>query len=218
VTPPVAPVKAVIFDLDGTLADSLAEIGNAMNAALQRFGFEAHPLEAYKHMVGEGVEALVAKATRGAPAETAAQVLECYRDEYRSNGHQLSHPYPGVLDLLQKLQARQIPMSVLSNKRDEFTKHLVSLRFLGMPFVDVRGERPSVARKPDPTAALELATAMRMAPSDVTFVGDTAVDMRTARNAGMVAVGVTWGFRGAAELREAGASRLIDRPAQLLDP
>ncbi len=209
--------KAVIFDLDGTLADSLLDIAEAMNEALSHNGFSPHPLDAYRLMVGEGVHALVARATHAADETAKRRVLEHYQHAYQRNAHRNSFPYPGIVVLLEALQQHGVPMAVLSNKRDDFTKHLVATRLGNVSFVEVRGERNGVPRKPDPTAALALAGLMQRNPSEVTFVGDTAVDMQTASAASMIGVGVTWGFRGRDELITAKATRVIDAPMQLLE-
>lgn len=221
-------LDALIFDLDGTLADSLTDIAVAMDAALAGFGLAPQPRAAYQRFVGEGAELLVRRAFRAAvglapdgdddaalPAPLPS-LVDRYRAEYLALGHQHSLPYPGVAQLLDGVVARGRRMAVLSNKRDDFTKHLVAHAFGRWPFVDVRGERDGVPRKPDPTAAWELALALDVLPAHIGFVGDTAVDMGTARNAGMVPIGVLWGFRGADELRAAGAKHLLATPEELL--
>lgn len=208
--------RGFIFDLDGTLLDSLAEIGTAMNSALAAHGLPVHPVPEYRLMIGEGVEVLAQRAapTLAGPERTA--LVNRYREFYRDQGHHLSQPYPGVRALLRHLTKLKMPMAVLSNKRDDFTRALVAHHFHDIGFLDVRGEREGVPRKPDPTAALELALALQCPPETLTFVGDTAVDMKTARAAGMRAVGVAWGFRPE-ELRPAGASVVIEHPEALLE-
>ena len=206
--------QAVIFDLDGTLADSLGDIAGAMNEALEARGLPVHPPDAFRHFVGDGVEQMAIRAApRGTPID--ALVTE-YRARYADRIDTLTRPYPGIEALLDVLAARQVHLAVLSNKRDDFTAELVKRLFSRWPFGLVRGERGQVPRKPDPTAALDIARALDLAPSRVVFVGDTAIDMRTAANAGMTGVGVTWGFRGRAELAAAGARHIIDHPLELL--
>jgi phosphoglycolate phosphatase len=199
-----------------------------MNAALAAFGLPAQSMEASKRYVGEGADLLVRRAFRAAlglapdgegdaslPAPLS-QLVERYRAEYQALEHRHSLPYPGVEAMLDGVVASGRRMAVLSNKRDDFTKHLVARAFSRWPFVDVRGEREGVPRKPDPTAAFELSLALDVVPARVGFVGDTAIDMGTARNAGMVPIGVLWGFRGAEELKAAGARYLLARPEELL--
>lgn len=210
------PTDAVIFDLDGTLADSLADIGGAMNEMLASHGLPTHGLDAYKSFVGEGVENL----TRRALPEDRRLELARYLDEYRARYAQRiareTRPYPGIPELLDALVERKLALAVLSNKRDDFTVELVKQLFGRWPFRCVRGERAGTPRKPDPTSALQVAAELGCAPARIAFVGDTAIDMKTARAAGMRAVGVTWGFRPERELIGAGAQVVIARPEQLL--
>jgi len=206
---------AVIFDLDGTLADSLRDLGEAMNRALAGFGLPTHPIDAYRQFVGEGVDVMVRRA---APNATVGyqQIADSYRAHYGTLDHQWTRPYPGIADLLDELTKRGVKLAVLSNKRDDFTRDLVTKQFGRWRFADVRGEREGVPRKPDPTAAFELALALNVLPANIVFVGDTGIDMMTGRNAGMTPVGCLWGFRGREELLAAGAKRLIAHPLELL--
>ncbi len=221
-------LDALIFDLDGTLADSLGDLSAAMNAVLRARGLPPHPVEAYKAFVGEGAEVLVRRAFLGAlgldwqvefedglPASLAV-LADDYRREYQALEHASSAAYPGVAQMLDGVVARRRPMAVLSNKRDDFTRHLVAHAFARWPFVDVRGEREGVPRKPDPTAAFELALALNVLPARIGFVGDTPIDVATAKNAGMVPIGVLWGFRTREELTAAGARHLLEKPVELL--
>lgn len=207
---------AVIFDLDGTLADSLTDLGEAMNRALAGFGLPTHPLAAYRTFVGEGVDVMVRRA---APSATVPyqQIADSYRAHYGTLNHQSTRPYDGIPALLDALVARRVKLAVLSNKRDDFTRDLVAKQFGRWPFVDVRGERDGVPKKPDPTAAFELALALNVLPANITFVGDTGIDMLTARNAGMTPIGCLWGFRDRDELLGAGAKRLIAHPMELVN-
>jgi phosphoglycolate phosphatase len=214
-------VDAVIFDLDGTLADSLGDIGEAANEVLARHGLEPLPIESYKRLVGEGAEMLIRGTFRAAGMtgdlpEPVERLLAEYRAAYWNLEHRNSVPYPGVEAMLDDVVGAGLPMAVLSNKRDEFTKHLVSRRFGRWSFVEVRGEQDGVPRKPDPAAAVDLARVLDAPADRIAFVGDTAIDMRTARNAGMIPIGALWGFRSKEELLEAGARITIARPEELL--
>lgn len=221
-------IDALIFDLDGTLADSIADIGVSMNEVLAGLALPPHPMEAYKAFVGEGAENLVRRAVQAALGRdwrTATEeglprplpeLVEAYRVSYGKLEHAHSTPYPGIDAMLDGVVASGRKMAVLSNKRDDFTKHLVARQFGRWPFVDVRGEREGVPRKPDPTAAWELALELNVLPERIGFVGDTPIDARTARAAGMIPIGVLWGFRTRDELTEAGAKFLLERPADLL--
>ena len=207
-------IRAVIFDLDGTLLDSLADIGGAMNDALQARGWPTHPLDAYLRFVGDGVEML---ARRAAPAGIeVGPLVDEYRARYGERMEQETKPYPGVPELLDGLQARGVKMAVLSNKREDFTVELVKRQLQRWPFVEVRGERREVPRKPDPTAALEIARVLGHPPTEIAFVGDTHIDMKTAVAAGMLPVAVLWGFRTREELLAAGAKHLLATPSELL--
>jgi phosphoglycolate phosphatase len=222
-------IDALIFDLDGTLADTLSDIGGAMNQVLARFGLPPQPLDNYRQWVGEGGAVLVRRtflAATGRDWKTSTDTSafpadmqrlgEAYHAAYAALAHQGSKPYPGVEAMLDGVVARKRPMAVLSNKRDEFTRHLMQHRFGRWPFVAVRGELEGVPRKPDPTAALELALALNVLPERIGFVGDTTIDVHTAKNAGMVSISVTWGFRSRAELEAAGPRHVIDQPQELL--
>jgi phosphoglycolate phosphatase len=221
-------IDALIFDLDGTLADSIADIGGAMNAVLAELSLPPHSLDAYKAFVGEGAQNLARRSVRAALGldwrssssdglpRPLAELVESYRVQYGKLEHANSTPYPGIDVMLDGVVASGRKMAVLSNKRDDFTKHLVSHAFGRWPFVEVRGERDGVQRKPDPTAALQLAVALDALPERIGFVGDTPIDVATARNAGMIPIGVLWGFRTREELTSAGAKFLLEHPKDLL--
>lgn len=225
----VVRLDAFIFDLDGTLADSLGDIGGAMNRLLAKLGLPPQPLDNYRQYVGEGAENLVRRTFLTATGrdwktstdvssfpKSIAELTEAYRLEYAALEHEASKPYAGIDAMLDGLVARRRRVAVLSNKRDDFTKHLVAHRFGRWPFVAVRGELDGVPRKPNPTAALEIALALNVLPERIGFVGDTAIDVNTAKNAGMVPIAVTWGFRGRDELEAAGAKHFLERPEDLL--
>lgn len=208
-------VHALVFDLDGTLADTLEDIAAAMNRALAAHGLPPHPADAYRRMVGEGAAVLAHRAV-GAREDLEAQVLEAYLRGYDQHIVDTTKPYPGVVALLDALAVRRVPLAVLSNKPDGATRAVVERLFGLARFVEVRGERQGSPRKPDPAVALELARALGFAPAKVAFVGDTAIDMRTASAAGMFPVGVRWGFRGERELRDAGARIVVEQPLEIL--
>lgn len=211
--------EAIIFDLDGTLLDSLAGIAEAMNRLLRRLGAPVHGEEAYRYFVGDGVEEMVLRTLPEADREAApldALVAE-YREYYQAAWPNLSPPYRGIPELLTALARRGIKMAVLSNKSDDFTRKMVSELLTGSYFTVIRGVTPGGVRKPDPAPALELAQLMGTAPEHVMFVGDTRIDMETACAAGMNPVGVLWGFRTRDELIRSGARFLIQHPLELLE-
>ncbi|HET97600.1 MAG TPA: HAD family hydrolase [Desulfurivibrio alkaliphilus] len=211
--------RAIIFDLDGTLLDSLADIADAMNRVLAGLKLPEHPRQAYRYMVGEGIATLVNRAlppTRR-DAETQETALAAMREEYGRNWRKQTLPYPRIPALLTTLNRRGITMAVLSNKPDEFTQQAVRELLAPHRFAIVRGARADTPRKPDPAGALALAEELNLPPAEFLFVGDSGIDMQTAKRSGMFAIGVLWGFRPAEELRQNGADALISTPPQLLE-
>ncbi len=213
-------MRAVIFDLDGTLADTLADIAGAMNRALASLGLPARAHDEYRGMIGDGAANLARRALAdgGAPADDrlAEEALRRFRAEYGERLIVATVPYPGIPELLDALVARRVPMAILSNKPDLPTRRIVDRLFARWPWVAVQGEVPARPRKPDPASTLAIAAATGIPPSDWALVGDGPADMKAARAAGMRAVAATWGFRSRAELAAAGAQAFIDQPADLL--
>ncbi|MHB8873009.1 MAG: HAD family hydrolase [Myxococcaceae bacterium] len=210
------PFDAVIFDLDGTLVNSIADLADAMNHALSLQGQPPHDEAAYRLMVGEGVELLGRRALPEGKGELLPKLLADFRARYAQRFAEKTRPYPGVAELVKELLGQGCKVAVLSNKREEFTRAVVAALFPGVRFDEVRGEREAVPRKPDPTAALELAREFEVAPGRCALVGDTSVDMDTARRAGMLPVGALWGYRSREELLAHGAKVLLAHPGELL--
>lgn len=210
--------SGVVFDLDGTLLNTLDDMANSVNSILENHGFPIHDKEKYKYFIGNGMEKLVRRAL----AETDADedmiriCLSEFIDEYDRRREELTRPYDGVNELLDKLSSLGINMSILSNKPDDFVKVLVKKYFPLQSFDFVFGARTNVPKKPDPTAALEIIKLSEIPAEEYLYLGDTGVDMKTASAAGMYAVGVTWGFRKADELLSNGAKVLIDSPMELI--
>jgi phosphoglycolate phosphatase len=214
----VGRAKAIIFDLDGTLLDTIDDLADATNWALEQLGLPTHSASAYKAFVGEGVRLLIESALpeelrQSSTIERCLQLMLTAYDRCWSNK---TRPYAGVPELLDALQARGIPQAILSNKLDRFVQAMVSALLPGWRFLLVRGQRADRPKKPDPTVAREIAQAFGLRPEKIAFVGDTPIDVETALGAGMIAIGATWGFRTEAELRAKGAMHLIDQPAALL--
>ncbi len=203
--------RAALFDLDGTLIDSVADIAAAVNAALAEHGYPTHPLAPFYDFVGEGVEHLITCAL--APAAFDRAVLERYRQIYAGEMTKRTQVYPGLPQVLSELQSRGWKLAVLSNKPHPATCALVPHFFPGIAFAAVAGQKPEVPRKPDPQAALEIARQLGVDPAECAFVGDTQIDLQTGRNAGMRSIGVTWGFRPA-EVQQADA--VVDDASALL--
>ena len=212
-------INLVMFDLDGTLIDSLGDLADATNVVLRSLGYPDHPRDSYRHFVGNGIDMLVRRAL---PPEVVGRtdiprVVSTLREEYSTRWLRTTRPFPGILDLLRKLKARNISTAVLSNKPDQATREIVGELFAGHDFAVVRGAVEGIPLKPDPTAAEEILSTLGTSPHHAAFVGDTPVDMATGVNAGTLTVGVTWGFRDRPELVAAGGDHVIDEPHRLLD-
>jgi phosphoglycolate phosphatase len=208
----------IIFDLDGTLLDTIEDLADSMNQVLTDLGFPTHTLGAYKYFVGEGVEALIRRALPEDQLrpELLDQCLGAFREEYGRRWENKTRPYPGIPELLDHLTGLGLKMAILSNKLDQFTRIMVARLLPRWRFDPVFGARPSVPKKPDPAGALEIAASLNLAPNNFVYLGDTGIDMKTASTAGMVPVGVLWGFRPADELRAQGARWLIEKPGDLV--
>ena len=209
--------KCVLFDLDGTLVDSLADLADSMNRVLTRQGLPPHPVQAYRYFVGNGITKLVQRAL---PAEAQQQNLiqDCVqkmRQEYAMHWADTTRPYPGIAELLDSLATRGIEMAILSNKPDELTQEVARTLLPNWHFAAVAGARETIPRKPDPAGALRIANLRHLDPADFLYLGDTNTDMQTARAARMFAIGALWGFRTADELKEHGAQALLTVPMEL---
>jgi len=207
--------QAILFDLDGTLTNTLEDIAFAMNRALRMHGLPEHPVEKYRYLVGSGARKLAQRAV-GERGDVMESVLKTYQAYYQEHNLDKTCPYEGVTELLEALQKQGVKLCVFSNKPHADTCRVVEHFFPEVHFAAVRGQMEGVPVKPDPAGALAMAEALGVAPADFLYLGDTDVDMICARNAGMRPVGVTWGFRDEEELRAAGAERLIHHPMDLL--
>ena len=211
--------KAVVFDLDGTLLDTLADIGQAANTVLQQNGFPAHPLAAYREFIGDGVSKLFQRALPDHDPDTAtvSRCAEGFRGAYAAMWNVHTKPYDGITQLLDELTGRKIEFAVLSNKPHEFTRLCIQEYLSAWDFAAVYGHRDGIPRKPEPAGAFAIADELGLPTSQCVFLGDSAVDMQTANEAGMLAVGAVWGFRPREELETAGAQYVIEQPAELVD-
>ena len=202
--------KAVIFDLDGTLLNTLEDLADSMNCVLERNRLPEHNLAAYRYFVGDGIEMLVRRAL---PFEVASEndfqrFVREMKSEYASRWLLKTRPYPGVPEMLAAFAAAGIAMAVLSNKPDDASNEIVKSLLPNIDFRIVLGATPERPKKPDPSAALEIASRLGISPEDFLFMGDTSIDMQTACAAGMFPVGALWGFRPAEELIASGAKVL----------
>lgn len=210
---------AAVFDLDGTLLDTLADLADSTNAALAAAGHPPHPTDAYRYFVGNGIANLVrcALPATARDAASVARVEAAMEAEYRQRWQAKTQPYAGVPELLNALSGHRLPMAILSNKPQAFTRLAVDALLPRWSFYPVCGAQPNVPRKPDPTAARHIAAALGLSPESCLYLGDTDTDMQTANRAGMYALGATWGFRSADELRQSGARALLAAPLDLLN-
>lgn len=208
--------KLVIFDLDGTLLNTIADLGNACNYALKECGFSTHPLSAYNYMVGNGVRKLLERAEPDAAPETIDTLLEHFREYYNNHCTDLTKPYPGIVELLQDLRARDIAVAVTSNKYQAAVDKIIGHYFPDIDFVAILGEVPERPKKPDPSIVFEVLTIHPCPKKDALYVGDSAVDMETARRACIDSIGVTWGFRPVSELQSAYADNIVSNAEEIL--
>ncbi|MBW2108808.1 MAG: HAD family hydrolase [Deltaproteobacteria bacterium] len=211
--------RAVIFDLDGTLLDTLEDLADSLNRVLHHRGLPTHPTEAFRYFVGSGAAMLVSRALplEKRNDELVAKCLEAFRKEYNRNWNNKTKPYKGVSELLDALTAKQIKMAILTNKPQHFADLCVQEFLSGWKFAKVLGQRDGVAMKPDPTGPREIARCLDIPSQEFVYLGDSDIDMRTAVAADMFPVGAMWGFRSEKELRESGAVKIIGHPMELLE-
>ncbi|MCE9590054.1 MAG: HAD family hydrolase [Planctomycetes bacterium] len=208
--------RSIIFDLDGTLADTLADIAAAANHALAEMGRPTFDVQRYRYLAGQGLHSLMTDALGPGHAGLVPRGMELFRAYYSDHWTDHTAPYPGVPALLDELTRRGVRMAVLSNKPDSATQAMMKHGFARWRFDAVIGQREGKPLKPDPAGALEIAETCGVPAKEWLYVGDTKVDMMTATRAGMFAVGVLWGFRDEPELRDNGARVIIREPAELL--
>jgi phosphoglycolate phosphatase len=210
--------QAVLFDLDGTLLNTLTDLADAMNASLAHFGYPPHPVDAYKYFIGDAVETEAKRALPESAHEPQIikKVADLSEQIYDKCWHKNTKPYPGIPELLSNLAKRGLLLTVLSNKPDYFTKIMVAKLLPDYRFEIVRGALPDVSIKPDPAAALQIANQLKIPPEQFLYLGDTNTDMKTAVAAGMFPLGCLWGYRTADELLEAGAKAFVQTPTEVL--
>ncbi len=208
--------KTVIFDLDGTLLDSIEDIASSMNKVLESLQLPTHKIEDYKHFVGGGVDILVENALSNQSKEIKDEVIKRFKIEYDGKLHSKTLPYDGIYELLDELKKLDINLAVLSNKPHEFTVSYVNHFFKNYDFKEVHGQKKDVPKKPDPKAALDIVKCLDSSCENTYFIGDTKIDMQTAKSANMTAIGVLWGFRDEKELRDFGADFIVSNPLEIL--
>lgn len=211
--------KLVIFDLDGTLLNTIEDLGRATNYALEKCGHSAHPLSAYPGMVGNGVKKLIERALpSGLDTEEEVERARGYFKEfYEEHNTEHTAPYPGIMQLLDDLRARDIKVAVASNKYQAAVERLVDYYFPEIEWAAVEGQKEGIPVKPDPSIVFEILGKAPTPKSEVLYVGDSGVDMETARRACVDSVGVTWGFRPMSELKAYHADNIVNTADAILD-
>ena len=210
--------QAAIFDMDGTLIDSLADLTDSVNETMDHYGFPNHTLEEYRYFVGNGARKLIRRSVPENKADDEtfiSEALKYYNDCYYKHLTNKTKPYDGIIEMLQKFKAFNIPLGVCTNKQQFAADEIVSAMFPANIFDAVIGDSKGLPRKPDPTKVLKIADQFKIKPDKIVYFGDSSVDMETAHNAGFLSVGVTWGFRPKSELIEYGAEILINHPSEI---
>ena len=208
--------ETFVFDLDGTLLDTLPDLVVLTNETLHKMGFPARTEQEILSFVGNGVRALMYQAVpEGTDPAKAEEAMDVWRNLYPEHGVALTKPYAGMPEALKSLKAQGKKLAVLSNKFDGGVQELIPVLFPGM-FDVAHGESADIPRKPDPTGLLRTIEELGADLATTVYVGDSGGDMKTAHNAGVFALGVSWGYRPEEELREAGCDALIHHPAELL--
>jgi phosphoglycolate phosphatase len=210
--------RAVIFDLDGTLLDTLEDLADSVNTVLAGHNFPIHDVESYRYFVGDGLPTFIARVLpqERRDDDTIKECVREFREEYGRKWNVKTKPYDGVTEMLDGLTIRHLKMAVLSNKPDDFTKKCVAELLSRWTFEIVLGHHSGIPPKPDPTGAHQIAEYLSIPPSQILYVGDSAIDMKTAIAAGMYPLGVLWGFRSREELEANGARALVERPQEIL--
>jgi len=209
--------STIIFDLDGTLVNTLPDIADAMNFVLASLGQGVHPPERYRDLIGGGIDAMVAQLVPNLDRARQARVYEEFVTRYGNHLCEKTVCCPGMVDLVEDLCAAGYTLGVFSNKRDDLTRGIVRHFFRAGSFKAVRGHVEGIGRKPDPDSTLELLKELRAAPASSVLIGDTAIDAETARAVNMAFLGVSWGYRAAETLADAGALAVFDRAEQILE-
>lgn len=212
-------MRGVIFDLDGTLSDSIISIAYCANRALEKYGLSSFVTDRYKYFVGDGAATLIHRCVENQDTDRSdlyEQVKAEYDRLFAVDCMYKVKPYPGIVELLQELKKRQIPIAVLSNKPHPNTQKVIHDLFGDDMFTVVQGQIPEIEKKPSPDGVLYIAEKLGIPAEQFLYVGDTNTDMQTGKNAGAFTVGVLWGFRDRKELEDNDADAIIEKPMELL--
>lgn len=209
--------KLAIFDLDGTLLNTIADLAAATNYALEQFGYPTHDTDAYRFFVGNGINKLFERALPEGERtpENVGRIRSKFVPYYNLHNADLSRPYPGIEELLNQLQQQHFQLAVASNKYQEATAKLIGQYFPSIRFTAVFGQRENVPTKPDPQVVNEIIQMAGVNKEEVVYIGDSGVDMQTGRNAGVTTIGACWGFRPKSELQAFNPDLLAENPAEI---
>lgn len=209
--------EAVVFDLDGTLLNTLDDLHDSVNFALSKMGYNTRTLDEVRRFVGNGVEKLMERAVpTGTANEDFVKVFGIFKEHYKENSRNKTRPYDGIMELLKELKDKDFKMAIVSNKFNEAVKELNEVFF--SDYIEyVYGECETIRKKPNPDAVFKALEDMGVSKKQAVYVGDSDVDIATAENAGLDCISVTWGFRTKMELEMQGAVSIIDEPMELMD-
>ena len=212
-------LKLIIFDLDGTLLNTLPDLAHSANFALVKSGFPTHPVEDYKLFIGNGITKLLERILpENQITETVVtQIKDSFLAYYDTHNTVYTEPYAGIPELLHSLLSKGLMMAVASNKYQKATEKLVKLFFPDIPFIAVLGQREGIPAKPNPAIVFDILDVTGLTPCEALYVGDSGVDMETASNSGLISIGVTWGFRPRGELETTGACYIADMPDDIIE-
>ena len=210
--------KLAIFDLDGTLLNTIKDLGEAVNFALDRNGFHTHSVASYPYFVGNGVRRLIERSLPEDARKKAAVVdamLKDFKQYYNEHNTDRTVPYDGIPELLQQLNESGVKLAVASNKYQQATLKIINHFFPDIPWIAIQGQQEGVPVKPDPSIIFMILSEAKIAKQDTIYIGDSGIDMETARRACIDSVGVTWGFRPVKELKEYHANVIINKPQDI---
>ena len=211
-------IKGIIFDLDGTLLNTISDIAKSMNAVLEDYGYREFTEDEYMLKVGNGFRKLIERSLpKDSDEDLIIEALEKFFYYYNMYYMDASKPYDGIIPLLKELNKQDIKLAINTNKREDYAANLINTRFNEVELIGFKGQVEDRPIKPDPTGANELIELMNLDKSEVIYVGDSHTDVLTGTNAGLDVVGVSWGFRGYDELKDANATYIINEPDELLE-